>query len=66
MSVSTQDDLYTITWETNFGDQMATRGNEPIPTSMTNGERPVRSDADSSDARENEADYIITRDNERE
>ena len=57
-----QDDLYTITWETNFGDQLATRGNEPIPTSLPDSERPVTSDTNLTDARENEADYIITTD----
>ena len=36
-----QDDLYTITWETNFGEQLATHGNEPIPTTLPNGKRPV-------------------------
>ena len=57
-----QDDLYTITWETNFGEQLTTRGNEPIPTSMPNGERPIVSDTNSTDACEDEADYIITTD----
>ena len=28
-----QDDLYMISCETNFGEQLATRGNHPIPTS---------------------------------
>ena len=36
-----EDDLYTMTWETNFGDQLATRSNEPTPTSFPNGEQPV-------------------------
>ena len=58
-----QDDLYTITWETNFGEQLTTRGNKPIPTSLPNGERLITSDADTSDAHENETDYISTRDN---
>ena len=40
-----QDDLYTKTWETNFGEQLATRGNEPIPTSLPNGERPLTAKA---------------------
>ena len=57
-----QDDLYTKNWETHFGEELATRGNETIPTSLPNGERLVTSDADSSDTHENEADYIITRD----
>ena len=46
-----QDYLHTITWETNFSEQLATRGNEPIPTSMPNGERPITSDTKSTDAR---------------
>ena len=57
-----QDYLYTIRWEINFGDQLATQGNEPIPTSLPNGERPVTSDTNLTDAREFEADYIITTD----
>ena len=57
-----QDDLYTITWETNFGEQLATRGNELIPTSLPNGERPITTEANTSDANENKADYIITTD----
>ena len=57
-----QDDLYTITWETDFGEQLATRGTEPIPTRLPNGERPNATETNSSDAHENEADYIITRD----
>ena len=56
-----QDDLYTITWETNFGDQLATRGNEPIPTSLPNGKQ-VTAETNSSDAHENEEDYLITTD----
>ena len=58
-----QDDSYTISWETNFGDQLATRGNEAIPTSLPNGEQLVTAEANSSDVHENEADYIITTDN---
>ena len=58
--VITQDDLYTITWETNFGEQLATRGNEPIPTSLPNGERPTTTKANTNDPSKNEADYIIT------
>ena len=57
-----QDNLYTITWETNFGDQLATRGNEPLPTSLPNGVQPVTAETDPSDAHKNEADYIITTD----
>ena len=60
--VISQDDLYTITWETDFGEQLATRGNKPIPTSLPNGERPNAAETNSSDPHENEADYIITRD----
>ena len=55
-----QDDLYVITWETDFGEQLVTRGNEPIPTSLPNGERPSTAE-NTNDANENEADYIITR-----
>ena len=57
-----QDDLYIKLWETNFGEQLVTRGNEPIPTSLPNGEQPVTSNADSNDADENEVDYIIAND----
>ena len=57
-----QDDLYTITWETDFGEQLTTRGNEPILTSLPNGERPNATETNSSDAHENDADYIITKD----
>ena len=57
-----QDDLYVITWDTNFGEQLATRGSEPIPASLTNGERPNTAQANTSDASENESDYIITTD----
>ena len=57
-----QDDLYVITWETDFGEQLVTRGTEPIPTSIPNGERPSAPQSKSDDAHENEVDYIITRD----
>ena len=57
-----QDDLYTITWETNFGEQLATRGSEPIPASLPNGERLTTAKANADNASENEADYIITTD----
>ena len=57
-----QDDLYTITWETNFGVQLVTRGSDSIPSSLPNGERPSAAETNSSDANENEADCIITRD----
>ena len=55
-----QDDLYTITWETTFGEQLATRDNEPIPTSMPNGEGQITSDSISTYARENEFEYMFT------
>ena len=45
-----------------FGEQLVTRGNEPIPTSLPNGERPSTLQSNSDDAHENEVDYIITRD----
>ena len=57
-----QDDLYIITWETDFGEQLVTRSNEPIPTSLPNCERPSAAQPNPSDAHENEVDYIITRD----
>ena len=60
-----QDDLYIITWETDFGEQLVARSYEPIPTSLPNGERPSSAQPNSSDAHENEVDYIITRDQSR-
>ena len=57
-----QDDLYIITWETDFGEQLATRGGAPIPTSQPNGEQPNTSETNANDVDETEADYIITRD----
>ena len=57
-----QDDFYTKTWETNFGEQLATRGNEPIPTSLPNGEWPITAKENSNDANKNETDYVITTD----
>ena len=57
-----QDDLYEITWETDFGEQLVTRGNETIPTSMPNGEQPHAAQPNTSDAHENEVDYVITSD----
>ena len=57
-----QDDLYVITWETDFGEQLVTRGNETIPASMPNGEQPNAPEANTNDVAENEADYIITSD----
>ena len=57
-----QDDLYTITWETDFGEQLVARGSEPIPTSLPNGEQPNPAEENSNDAHEVGADYIITRD----
>ena len=56
-----QDDLYIITWETDFGEQLITRGHTPIPTSMPNGERPNTAEPSHSDVDENDIDYIITR-----
>ena len=56
-----QDDLYIITWETDFGEQLVTRGSETIPTSMPNGEQPNAAETNTNDVTENEADYIITR-----
>ena len=57
-----QDDLYVITWETDFGEQLVTRANEPIPTSLPNGDQPNAAEPSHSDVDENEADYIITND----
>ena len=57
-----QDDLYIITWETDFGEQLITRGHNPIPTSLSNGEQPNPAEPSHSDVVENEADYIITSD----
>ena len=57
-----QDDLYVTTWETDFGEQLVTRGNETIPTSMPNGERLNVPEANTNDVAENEPDYIITSD----
>ena len=57
-----QDDLYIITWETNFGEQLITRGHDPIPTSLPNGEQPNAAEPSHSDVDENEMDYIITSD----
>ena len=57
-----QDDLYVITWETDFGEQLVTRGQSPIPTGLPNGEHPHTAEPSHSDVDENEADYIITSD----
>ena len=57
-----QDDLYIITWETDFGEQLITRGHDPIPTSLPNGKQPNPAEPSYSDVDKNEADYIITRD----
>ena len=54
-----QDDLYIITWETDFGEQLTTRDNEAIPTSLPNGEQPSTAQIN-NDANESDADYIIT------
>ena len=47
--------------ETDFGDKVEPRGNEPIPTSLSNGEQPVMSNNEPNDVGENEVDYITTR-----
>ena len=60
--VNPQDDLYRITWETNFGEQLTARGNEPIPTSLPTGKQSITADANSNDAHENETGYMIARD----
>ena len=57
-----QDDFCTITWETNFGEQLVTRGCEPTPTNLPTGEQPTTANANASDAHENKTDYIFTRD----
>ena len=57
-----QDDLYVITWETDFGEQLVTRGNETIPTSMPNSERLNVPEENTNDVAEKEPDYIITSD----
>ena len=57
-----QDDLYVITWETDFGGQLTAREHDPIPTSLPIGERPSAAQPNSNDAHENEVVYIITRD----
>ena len=56
-----QDDLYIITWETDFGEQLVTRREAPIPTSLPNGEQPNTAETNANDVDDNEADYIITR-----
>ena len=57
-----QDDLYIITWETDFGEQLVIRGHDPIPTSLPNGEKTNAAEQIQSDVDEDEADYIITSD----
>ena len=57
-----QDDLYVITWETDFGEQLIAREHDPIPTSLPIGERPSAAQPTANDAHANEVDYIITRD----
>ena len=57
-----QDGLYVITWQTDFGEQLVTRGRETIPTNMPNGERLNAPEANTNDVAENEMDYIITND----
>ena len=56
-----QDNFYTITWETDFGEKLDTRGTELIPTHLPNGEWPSAAETNSSDAHENEANFIITK-----
>ena len=56
-----QDEVYIITWETDSGEQLVTRGNQPIPTSLPNGEQPSAAETNTNDVDENEEDYIITR-----
>ena len=56
------DDLNIITWETDFGEQLVTRGHDPIPTRLLIGEKPNATETIQSDVDENEADYIITSD----
>ena len=50
-----QDDLYIITWETDFGEQLVTRGHDPIPTSLPNGEQPNAAEPSHGDVGENDA-----------
>ena len=57
-----QDDFYSITGESEFGEQLVTRDTEPITTILSNGQRPSAAETNPSDALENEPDYIITRD----
>ena len=57
-----QDDLKSITWEADFGDQLVSRGNAHNPTCLPGGEQAVASNDEPSDANENEVDYITTRD----
>ena len=57
-----QDDLCIITWETDFGEQLVTRGHDPIPTNLPNDEQTNAAEPNHSDVDENEADYIITND----
>ena len=57
-----QDYLYVIAWETDFGEQLFTRDNEPIPTNVPNGEQLNAAQPNTSDAHANEVDYVITSD----
>ena len=57
-----QDDVYIKTWDTAFGDQLETRGNEPFPTNLLNAEQPVTSNNEPNAVGENEVDYITGRD----
>ena len=57
-----QDNFYTITWESDFGEKLDKRGTEPTPTHLPNGEWPSAAETNSSDSHENGANFIITRD----
>ena len=57
-----QDDLHIITWGTDFCAQLVTREHNPIPTSLQIGKQPSTAEPIQSVVEENEADYIITRD----
>ena len=55
-----QDDLYSITWEADFGAQLESRSCAPNPTYLPSGEQPVTSNNEPSDANEKNVDYITT------
>ena len=52
-----KDDLYIITWETDFGEQLITPRHDPIPTSLPNDEQPNAAEPSHGDVDENEVDY---------